>query len=309
MDLSRELADIGMIPNPEGLDLDELNTPMPGFELTVTVRGFADVIGTSGNDVLIGNRFDNVLSGGGGNDLLLGGAGVDTLKGDSGNDFLNGNSGQDTFDGGEGSDTVSFQGGASVDASLLTGRATVAFDPNDPTPRMQVPAPTGLPFGVGLGIIPNFADPATPGVPIDQASERLTSIENLIGSENVDNLGGPVEAASRITSGGGGDTILAGSRGPGRTIVISDQSNVLINGFRVDIDRIEIPGRSFSASTTQDFVNAANNNDDISIDGGTSALDGFDLEFDGGVLRGGTEVQVQNVQGGGINRAFPPFIL
>ncbi|HMA14095.1 MAG: family 16 glycosylhydrolase, partial [Bacteroidota bacterium] len=125
-----------------------------------------NLIGGSGNDTLIGDAGANRLDGGAGNDLLFGFAGEDLLVGGAGDDTLQGGGGDDRYDGGAGSDTVSY---ASAGKSLAVDLAagTATF--------------TG-------------------------GSERLDSIENVIGGSAGDTLSGG-EGANRLDGGAGNDVL------------------------------------------------------------------------------------------------------
>lgn len=128
--------------------------------------------GTASADILNGTNDSEVLDGLGGSDTIRGNGGNDRLIGGSGNDTLVGGSGIDSYDGGAGSDTVSFAGAAGWNIDLAAGTAVTL---------------TG------------------------GTTERLTSIENVIGSNGNDTLTGT--AYRNDLDGGGGDDMLIGGGG------------------------------------------------------------------------------------------------
>ncbi len=156
--------------------------------------GGADVIsGNGGNDTLHGDAGNDRINGGTGNDLLFGGLDSDTLGGDDGDDILSGGPGADILIGGAGIDTASFaESGTGVQVSLATR--------------------------LGLGG--------------DAAGDRLSGIENLVGSAFADQLRGDGNA-NRL-SGGAGDDLLAGGRG-NDTLVAGAGIDVLQGGLEADI--------------------------------------------------------------------------
>lgn len=122
--------------------------------------------GSAGDDTLTGSAAADMLDGGDGDDLIFGLAGEDLLVGGAGDDTLQGGGGDDRYDGGAGSDTVSY---ASAGKSLAVDLAagTATF--------------TG-------------------------GSERLGSIENVIGGSAGDTLSGG-EGANRLDGGAGNDVL------------------------------------------------------------------------------------------------------
>ncbi len=110
---------------------------------------------------------DDTLQGGDGNDKLVGGEGADILEGGVGDDLLVGGGGADTLDGGDGDDTADYSSASQAVAfSLKTGTGTAG----------------------------------------DAASDTLTSIENLIGSDFNDTLEGDAND-NRIDGGLGIDVL------------------------------------------------------------------------------------------------------
>ncbi len=131
------------------------------------------VVGTNFSDTIIGDTTAETLSGGLGNDSLTGGAGNDILLGGAGDDILVGGADADTIDGGADTDILSY-------ATSLAG-VTVYND--------------GVTFGSGG----------------DALGDRVSNVEEIIGSGYADTLTGS-NAIDRLT-GGNGDDILDGGAG------------------------------------------------------------------------------------------------
>jgi Ca2+-binding RTX toxin-like protein len=150
-------------------------TPSSGGDATGdSLTGIEGVIGSANDDQLYGGTANDTLDGASGNDQLFGGVGDDTLLGRSGDDILEGGLGADSLDGGAGNDTASYANATAGVAVSLDGSAG-----------------TG---GEALG-------------------DTLTNIENLIGSDYADTLGGG--AWERDHLGRRGRRHPAGQRGRG----------------------------------------------------------------------------------------------
>jgi Ca2+-binding RTX toxin-like protein len=135
------------------------------------LSGSANVSGT-GNTLansITGNSGANTLQGLAGNDVLVGGGGTDTLAGGDDNDMLVGGSGNDVFDGGNGIDTASFRAAAS----------TISVD-------LAITATTQ---NTGYG------------------QDRLTGIENVLGSDTGNDFLQGDANANRLFGSGGGDVL------------------------------------------------------------------------------------------------------
>ena len=187
--------------------------------------GIADtLIGDAGANALSGGAGDDLLIGGGGADVLAGGAGVDTasyagsaaavdvdltmgtadggdaegdtldsvenivgsdfddtLRGDAAANALSGGAGNDLLIGGAGADTL--DGGAGTDAASYAGSA----------------------LGVTVDLATGYGQSG------DAAGDRLTGIEDLIGSDQADTLRG--DASTNELHGSAGDDTLLGGGG------------------------------------------------------------------------------------------------
>ena len=134
--------------------------------------GFNQLDGGNGADRLFGGGSGDVLNGGSGADRLSGGDRDDTLKGGSGSDTLIGGAGADQMDGGSGVDTA--------DYSASAARVQVDLEDNANI------------FG-------------------DAQGDRLSGIENVIGSARNDLLNG--SSAANALSGGADNDSISGRAG------------------------------------------------------------------------------------------------
>ncbi|MEX3776117.1 retention module-containing protein [Pseudomonas sp. MYb118] len=151
-------------------------------DVSITYQEGHTLTGTSGDDVLVAGPGNNVINAGDGNDVLTAGAGNNELHGEAGNDLLYSGAGNDLLDGGSGIDT----------ASYAHATAGVKVDLSLLTPQNTV----------GAGI------------------DKLTGIENLIGSDYNDTLLGDHGnnvlvggLGNDVLNGGGGDDLLIGGMG------------------------------------------------------------------------------------------------
>lgn len=201
----------------------------------------------NGDDTIIGGNSGVSIAGGLGSDSLVGSVANDTLDGGSGVDTLKGGDGDDTYvvdnlldDASEisaagGIDkvnaSVNWMLGANIENLTLTGSANVAGTGNEL--NNVITGNTGgntlsglagddtLDGGQGLDSASYAA--ATGGVIVDlnittaqavgggEGSDRLISIENLIGSDFADTLTG--NSAANVLSGGAGADTLSGGAG------------------------------------------------------------------------------------------------
>ena len=128
--------------------------------------------GTTSADNIVGTSGADIMIGGLGNDTLAGGAGDDVGRGGAGNDLFIGGPGADKLDGGSGIDTVDYS------ASIVAISVNLATNAN------------------------------TGG---DAQGDKLTHIENIIGTPGDDSIVGSVGNNSLI--GGSGNDFLDGNSG------------------------------------------------------------------------------------------------
>ncbi|WP_419741402.1 beta strand repeat-containing protein [Ruegeria sp.] len=192
--------------------------------------------GSSGDQTLTGTANNDILRGGPGNDTLNGLAGDDHLEGRAGDDRLNGGPGDDILNGGDGSDILN--GGPGNDTVVYGGSKGVSVD---------------LAAGTGTGG--------------DAEGDRLSGIENVIGSILGDDTfrgdsganrldGGPLGA--NLLEGRGGHDMLLGwggndtlSGGTGNDVLVpGPDEDQLTGGDGRDIFRI---GRDNGTNRVTDF--------------------------------------------------------
>lgn len=199
-----------------------------------------DAIGGSGADLITGNAVANQLTGGAGDDSLLGGLG---------NDVLAGGLGDDSLDGGAGSDSASYRGAAqAVSVNLALG--TAMGEGNDVLRLIEAVAGSAFDDSLtgsganerfyGLGGDDLLAgaggnDVLSGGQGEDTASfagavavtvdlahksatglgtDKLASVEDIIGSSAADTITGDKHA--NALDGSGGDDRLQGGLGADR---------------------------------------------------------------------------------------------
>lgn len=219
-------------PSPEAL-----RAPCGGREATIASNE-RTIWGTRGPDVIVGGRGPNTIVGGRGNDVICAGLGRDEVFGGRGNDRIDGKSDRDLARGGRGSDEV--DGGA--------GRDRVFGDSgNDAVrggsgPRDLVEGGAGdddlaggrggydaMVGGIGRDRIdggPGGHDVASyesAGGPVEvdlvrglvagAETERLSGVEDVVGSLADDVLAGSAAAPNRLDGGTGDDLLLRGTGG------------------------------------------------------------------------------------------------
>ena len=194
----------------------------------IQIDNIENLIGGSGGDTLEGNDSPNKLEGNAGADILRGYDGNDTLIGGSGNDTLEGGLGVDMLNGGSGADVLD---GGAAGTSLMDGRpfASVAgggkadVDGDNPTSYTgDTVTYAGSNRGVVLtlgavdvdgpddtfGNADDYASTATTGQQGYAQGDTVSNVENIIGSDRDDTLGG--NSYHNVLTGGKGDDTLTG---------------------------------------------------------------------------------------------------
>jgi len=177
-------------------------------DTTDKIKDIENVTGSSDDDIIVGDSSintllgmdgDDILDGGAGNDYIDGGAGDDTITGGAGIDQLYGGTGDDTFyqanifdtgdtiDGGAGSDTVDYSG---IDAAEVGG---VLADLSNNEIIIDADADG------------DFTDTG------DNSKDTVSSVENVLGTQNNDSLIGNDEV--NFLSGNGGEDYIDGAIG------------------------------------------------------------------------------------------------
>jgi Ca2+-binding RTX toxin-like protein len=175
-----------------------------GFAEGDVLISIEDVTGTGQNDVIRGNSLANLIMGNGGDDLLEGRGGDDTLFGEGLIAFSSGNqSGNDKLDGGSGNDQLFGELG---NDTLIGGTGINKLDGGDGIDTASYAASaSGMIIsvaGAGNGIA--FA--------VDNSvNDTLLNIENIIGSNLADQIGG--SAAINVIDAGNGNDLIHGGGG------------------------------------------------------------------------------------------------
>jgi Ca2+-binding RTX toxin-like protein len=158
----------------------------PGND-SISAGGGSDVLaGGAGDDFVSGGSGDDVSDGGAGNDRVFDGNGNDQLHGGADSDQLSGGNGDDTLDGGPGNDRLFLNGGAdTVGGGADTD--TVDFS------------------GETRSIFVSLDGTANDGL-AGEGANVLTDVENIVGGNSDDVLGGSA-AVNSIDGGGGNDSI------------------------------------------------------------------------------------------------------
>ncbi|WP_448208230.1 cadherin-like domain-containing protein [Azospirillum sp. sgz302134] len=216
---------------------------LTGVDATATVEinaggGDDRITGSSYNDSLRGDAGNDWVEGGAGNDWLEGGTGSDTLLGGAGNDSLFIDAADSVVDGGTGYDTAYVQGTAGVLLNLAAANIERVYGGSGADTLTAAAAGAGVEINAGGGddvlVGSAFADwlrgdagidtvdygSSFAGVTVSLASgtgsggsaagDRLSGVENLIGSDFADSLTGDA-GANRLTGGGGNDTLIGGA--------------------------------------------------------------------------------------------------
>ena len=203
---------------------------------TANYANLENAIGGSGNDILTGDASPNRLEGNAGADTLTGLVGADTLIGGPGNDIMAGGDGFDLLNGGPGADflegdttgetkTTAYQndnvqsftsvagGRADVaDPNVGYGGDTVAYAGSNRGVTLELGAldpdgPDNLFGDAGAG--DDFASTAATGEGGYAQGDTVVNVENIIGSDHDDSLGG--NSWFNVLTGGKGDDRLTGA--------------------------------------------------------------------------------------------------
>ena len=180
-----------------------------------------------------------------GNDVLTGSSGADTIVGGGGDDLIDGGAGNDVIDGGAGVDTASYAGSSAG-------------------------------WTIALAASTNQAQSGS-------ETDRLTSIENVIGGGGADSIVG--NAAANMLLGGAGNDLLRGGGGADR----------LEGGPGSDTFRFEAgdTGLGAAADRITDMVSGADLIDLSALDANTGAAGDQAFTFIGAVSFSGVAGQLR----------------
>jgi hypothetical protein len=164
-------------------NLGEFNTGSgnDSIELATVNEFYHNILRTNeGQDTIFAADGNDLVDAGSGNDTVNSGEGQDTILGGVGNDTLEGGAKADSLDGGDGIDTADYSNSPSeVLINLATGTANGGYKG----------------AGIGSDRTYSFVSDAIAVTPSSSGNDivtgdRLTSIENLIGSRFRDRLDG-----------------------------------------------------------------------------------------------------------------------
>jgi Ca2+-binding RTX toxin-like protein len=222
-----------------------------------------NLIGSDHNDTLTGDVGNNKLEGGNGNDTLNGGDGADSLTGGNGNDSLDGGTGNDTLDGGIGIDVLN--GGAGNDL-LFGGAGADTIDGGEGVDTVSY-------SGSDKAVTVNLASGTGTGGHAE--GDKLSNIENLIGSSAFgDTLTGN-SGVNRIEGGGGNDT-LDGGGGNDTLLGGTGDDTYIINNTGVTITENANEGTDTVITSINDYTLGANL-ENLTLTGSATKGTGNDL--------------------------------
>lgn len=214
--------------------------------------GLDGVVSAEYSDLWGTNVFENfqIFEMGHANDILRGNNAAHIMRGLSGDDIIEGRGGADTIEGGAGNDTASYESSsAGVTVNLQTGAASGG----------------------------------------DATGDRLSSIENLIGSAHRDVLTGDSNA-NRLQGGRGNDDLIGGDGndtlegGDGQDILIGGRGkDIMTGGEGADVFKFNAVTEMGTTAATRDVITDFNIFLDtidltaIDADSTTKAFDRFDF--------------------------------
>jgi Ca2+-binding RTX toxin-like protein len=179
-------------------------------ETALNFQTLGDLNTSFGNDViLLNDDYSNTIKTNIGDDIIKSAGGKDTVEAGTGNDLIAGGSDADTIDGGDGIDTVDYSNSAAaVGINLATGTTDGLV-----LAARTITSPNSYSWGIvtvsdtlSARIVNNVnTDPVLTGI----AAEKLTNIENIIGSNYSDVLIG--DSKDNIISPGLSRTTLIGN--------------------------------------------------------------------------------------------------
>ena len=265
-------------------------------------------LGTSGNNTATAPNptASNVMYGFGGSDTLTGGAGADSIVGGAGADTLSGGAGNDTFylANGDFASGESIDGGADVDAIVLTNATTVNFttgtvsnvetltgSSGNDTVTVSAPQWAGfntINLGSGTNVLNVVASGDISAGPTPTLSNVTTG--NLTGSSGNDSItlsGAQLDAiiigAGTINLGAGTDTInLTSTSADLNTLGLTNASiqgveaiSAATAGSGVTITLSgQTEGFTITGSSGADTITAGSGSDNISGDAGADVITG-----------------------------------
>ena len=250
-----------------------------GTEKLTLLAGASTGTGNALANIIVGNASDNVLDGGSGNDSLDAGDGNDSISGGPGFDYLVGGAGNDTLRGGEQGDTLV---GGYGDDYLSGGKGLDNLDGGEGNDTLVGGLGSdSLSGGNGIDTVDYSA--ATEGVTINlnvttaqfissgQASDTLSSIENIIAGQFSDNVVG--DGGNNVLTGNNGDDTLYG--GDGFDTIDGGDGNDFLSGMnQADLINGGIGDDFLGGGKGLDTLNGGEGNDTLQGGLGSDNLTG-----------------------------------
>jgi Ca2+-binding RTX toxin-like protein len=215
---------------------------------------FEDIHGSSNKDSLSGNELANFLFGDDGDDRLNGGAGDDQLAGGDGIDTINGGDGDDIIEGGAGADVITGDKGSD----------TVFYRESN----------------TGVVVLLGENGALTTGIGGHAEGDKISQVENVVGSEFNDTLSGNKQ--DNVIQGGAGADNLSGGEGNDTASYLFSEGAVTVNlalpgtqtsGFDADGDSL-ISFENLIGSSHDDILTGDTKDNVIEGQGGADKIDG-----------------------------------
>ncbi|WP_299951334.1 hypothetical protein [uncultured Ruegeria sp.] len=213
------------------------------------LSNFENVVGTDQGDLITGDAGANALDGRGGDDTINGGAGSDILIGGRGNN---------TLDGGENSDTVSYEFLDTIDGSIDAVGVKINLGSSE---YSGVLSATFSGIAAGTAVAERYvAQDFGPSLHVVYASDSLSNIENVVGTNSRDIILGHETIGGTFTLKGGHDDIHVGTGVD--TIDTGTGQNVVYLGVRNDTaDRLILT----ATATGSDSINGWESSDIVTV--------------------------------------------
>ena len=268
-----------------------------GFENVTTGTGDDIITGTIADNIINASSGDNNITGGAGNDTITtgddsdtvdGGADTDTISTGDGADDITGGNGNDIINAGAGDDTITEEESGTDQITGGTGTDQVSYRSFTSGITIDLTSDAG-------GAYTGFSEVSSSG-----ASDYITEIEQILGTDFVDNMTGDTndnllygyDGGDTINGGDGDDTIRGGLGSDtldggnntdtldfsdlGGIIAITDldlnSGTQTATASNADVDTIS-NFENFILTGFDDTITAGNASYDIDGGGGTDTID------------------------------------
>lgn len=234
-----------------------------GDDFVQTGNGFDLILGGTGNDTLLGGATSDTIYGGSGDDSIRGEGGSaanDVLYGEDGADTIRFDEGNDTVDGGADGDLI-YASATTGNAVIIGGETVTTGTDFDTLDLSALSASVTVDWtGSEAGTVVSGADTIT-----------FSEIEQIVLTNNADNVDASLETVAINLDGAGGDDSLTGGSGSdtldggsGNDAISADLGNDTVYGGDGD-DSIwgEEGDDSIEAGTGNDMVLGGQGNDTL----------------------------------------------